>query len=1438
MMLVKIHGHVIILLICIPMFGYFVSNLRRKRIEQLLLTDIEEMKSDVDAASHLQIIQGLITEARTSQTEDGMLIGYINLHAVECQNAECPCKNGADLYDAKTGKFSERTVGFHKDYTFLFYLNKQLYEDALNKFINSPRLHINFSFFFYNFMGNVHAALVELDAAVKKKPSIYQQFSIFRYKELIQNYAIVEANKGKRAYYQLTNVIEFENLHVECQRTLERVCTYQIDFWSQLNNSVPDMNILHDLAGKIFEGTKQGEDLWNKLCKINPNYPSALHVYGTYLALVKNNEQLGHELLGKEKANMNRKLLDDSIKNSNALFADDTSVIHISGNKEGAGKILKTNNGLTKLFGYGKSEVINHLINILMPNLFAKRHNEFLNKFFRTGRKPLFNAETTLYALDRYGYCFQVKLVIKQLSDLKEGLQYVGMIRQTQADYNYILTDMSGVMDSFSKGIGDCLGIKPNIVKNNKVNIQILAPQLIKVFSATEKKKKLIEKFKEKGGQKIAFYIPKGFAEQIKGEGNIIKDAKSPKRVKVIDRKRAKGKDLLYRQVNKDLNKSGGIASNQITAEALLDSEEYKDYEEKQKTRCEIQDLEFGDVFKNFEPLRLRVFKLSGIRNKYAREQTEFYTEVNDSLFQSHSRGSFDWHEESSSRNEPGNHQEHSKGILNYFVHSGNLMKKVGKFEESKEERKQELDSNREEGTERVVDNIVSTENRMDTVEEYQLDTLKSLKKLDLLESIEGTKQGFNIKASGKEITSADIGNYKEGEEEKKKGTPSSESRNKISSGYINIKDEQNPFTYNQGSMRDSDYVDDIEDQKDKDEGSNNPLTKKNINDIKKYKRMYKMSTGRQRSLDLNLNEVKQRRKRLGSYNSVPSLNFKDYLKNTEGDSNEKISKGSEKRSDGLTKKSSKDKCGLNPEQKLMRQAERRMRSKIIPNPKYEEIDENTQKIQEYHPEKDELKLKRDLQEYGKKQKEKKKRKHKKKKSKKKSEYGSDSEGEENEEEKSEDNSEEEGSDDENQETQSSVTTGSTSSTIRSFYSLRAAIDEKFVPTSIYVLKFTAIIVFLLVLGVAVIYFVIQLVLFSKINKNIKSIRYSENRYNYILKLDHNVVKLLFLNINHNKGDVITTIFQDYKSLDAAFTPITEDLRKAADLLKNTQAELSSKTADFPVDSRREINPNDVALVFMPVKGMPAGYNYTILQALMEVVVSAFQISNMKVEDIDDNVNPTLYFIVINVINKLLLNLEASTSAIKKSIDSSRDTSAFIFLILLCVASATIVISAGVLVPIIRKVKGNKQDVLALFMIVKRADINEELKKCKKFNSTLQINLDMEINQLENEDEKEEEDEKEWRAKKAREDDRSGIKVRKRFKHLVIGLGMVAFKFSFVIVIMEGYFIITYFLSRTFLNQVLSLTTELSKLLMRLPDQSLLLLAIEYKFHLIIELEY
>jgi hypothetical protein len=52
------------------------------------------------------------------------------------------------------------------------------------------------------------------------------------------------------------------------------------------------------------------------------------------------------------------------------------------------------------------------------------------------------------------------------MPSLSEGIQYVGLVKPLLSDYEYILTDMNGIIDSFSKGMASMLGLSPNLFKD------------------------------------------------------------------------------------------------------------------------------------------------------------------------------------------------------------------------------------------------------------------------------------------------------------------------------------------------------------------------------------------------------------------------------------------------------------------------------------------------------------------------------------------------------------------------------------------------------------------------------------------------------------------------------------------------------------------------------------------------------------------------------------------------------------------------------------------------------------------------------------------------------------------------------------------------------------------------------------------------------------
>ena len=151
-----------------------------------------------------------------------------------------------------------------------------------------------------------------------------------------------------------------------------------------------------------------------------------------------------------------------------------------------------------------------------------------------------------------------MRILVKQLPSLNEGIQYVGMIKPVASEYEYMLTDLDGIIDSFSKGLQTVLGLTPNLFKDedSQINIQLLAPELIPFFLETQQRGKVAKsKYREAGGDNLTLIVPRDFHIIAKTEGN-----KNPGRAGGRNRARGQGannrnRSTVFKQFLKALSK-------------------------------------------------------------------------------------------------------------------------------------------------------------------------------------------------------------------------------------------------------------------------------------------------------------------------------------------------------------------------------------------------------------------------------------------------------------------------------------------------------------------------------------------------------------------------------------------------------------------------------------------------------------------------------------------------------------------------------------------------------------------------------------------------------------------------------------------------------------------------------------------------------------------
>lgn len=119
----------------------------------------------------------------------------------------------------------------------------------------------------------------------------------------------------------------------------------------------------------------------------------------------------------------------------------------------------------------------------------------------------------------------------------------------------------------------------------------------------------------------------------------------------------------------------------------------------------------------------------------------------------------------------------------------------------------------------------------------------------------------------------------------------------------------------------------------------------------------------------------------------------------------------------------------------------------------------------------------------------------------------------------------------------------------------------------------------------------------------------------------------------------------------------------------------------------------------------------------MEIIVSAFRISTLSLSQMVDS-QVSIFFIMQNCLNSVLEAVNNSTDAIINESNDSRQQNIQVLLSLLIAASCSLFFSLVFLVPVINKVKKNKQEVLELFThrnIDKHID--DQLKLCRNFVS-------------------------------------------------------------------------------------------------------------------------
>ncbi|MDR3549596.1 MAG: hypothetical protein P4M11_15230 [Candidatus Pacebacteria bacterium] len=1392
-------GQSIVIILGILIIIPLVRNLREKAICRMLFEyKHDKIKDEHELDLYIKKIIDLMSDQTHSEVDEMVLLGFVNNHKNECSSQDCPLTTNEALYLPATDAYSPADRKNLKDPIILRHLLNSIFLEYVKNSNSTAVLHIIYSHFLFIHIGNIHMALIELNAAEKLDTTTQQKLTIYRSKRFIESYLMNRYKKknkdtSKQIFENLdvTLVITFENLYGKLQKAIEKSASEHIEFWSHLDSLLPDMNTLHQIGLNIINYSKQTQDIWTKLIKINSNYRKALRNYGYYLNEIKNDEEEGREYIEKAKSLEATGSMDEHMNDFDVMFADDTAIIVISGSKETQGKITKTNTGITNLFKYNTLEVTGHDVNILMPQIIASKHQTFLERFFKTGKEKVINKESELFAMPRSGFVISISAIMKPVPSLKDDIQYISLIRERHKEYDYILTNDQGKIDSASAWISGLLHLQPNFLKENEVYIQLLCPELLDMMTTVENSVcTKLEMFQ--GTHDLTFILPANFVTLIQ---NFAKNPNAAQRTESMSEEdhadnagvdiQVTGESMLTSVMTKPgeaagrksrkikvpeivkkiwymIHGSSFSSKNNTSKNILKDSIKYNECEYKRTWRVDITDRTFGDGM-----LKVKVFRI--LRDKNPDDLTEKSSEKFYGVQRTHSH----------TRAAP-EAIEHLKSVGLDPASSSNLSRNsrhddLKKGEESADSASHSNDMSRGED-----DHKEKPKERSPPTEEA-----KMIKEIKVELPAAAPAKPVPGETEGREESKQTERIIKRTEEDQLKDSSN------LDISLTSITDPKNA-----GSMRD--------------------LSKLNISVVSPGSKAESPPPAAQKMDKLPEPVVS------GTLNA----SMMSDINASRMDERPLIIDvtGNEKQRVDVTN------LGSNPElaQTPQKEPERAQawREKYLRKGSKMGLEEQEQVIRNYLKQ-DEIEKKTPAAGEGKENEKDEKKDKEAPKEKKKENTPDDDVG--------------------------SVASG-TKSLLKHLRALRKAVYEQYCPRSVTQLQYVARFVFLALFVITLVYFLIAKGLYDDLKSNIDNIFYSKSRFFNTVGVGASVRALVLINpyartTNVSLIDLTIKNATDYYKdgyADLGLTSMTydawvfENLETYAVALKDAQNALSTSKFTFSDENIELINPSAIQISYKEDTSIADSFSVDCWSAIMGLVTHSLKVQHMSLADITAN-DSSVYYVLVNSFNSILSKIEGSTSAILAESHKSANGNRKVLMVLLIVASVAITVSVIIIIQVVVKVKQNKEDILVLFTEIPSKSIKTQLNKCRRcFNSFREEDKTGQNEQnidVEEEEEKEKKEEKEGEGKEEGEegdddddkkpDDSSELlkeertthrgsrKVKKKFKPYSTNIFVLLLKFLFFVAILEGYFMLSYFKSAAFLNVALDLIDELGAITQR-----------------------
>ncbi|CAD8156622.1 unnamed protein product [Paramecium pentaurelia] len=362
------NGGFIAWIIGLPFIVSIMLMTKKSKIDTLIKVQ-KKIRSGKEIWAHIRYVLQLIQQQEKDRNSYMLLIGYIEKHKETCKYNDCYFKfsrrrnTELDMNDMIRGLIQEL---------------EKMFKDGIKKFPKSAELKIFYALFIMERKKNKEGAYKQFELIDDKcKPALYQQFIKYRYMKSIKE------NKKENKDDDIVEAIKYNNHQTMCEKSMQQSAKLQKDFWGELKEDQPDLGKLMKLGADITYVTKTARQNYEEMQKISQNVYQSVKIYSNFILYVLNDQKLGGELR-KIAQNIKEEFQKEFGGRNEFLNIDNQPIpfIQVSAKKAEVGKIVNVNTLFTTFFGYQKEELLNKSINVLMPKLYAEKHDNYLIEFF------------------------------------------------------------------------------------------------------------------------------------------------------------------------------------------------------------------------------------------------------------------------------------------------------------------------------------------------------------------------------------------------------------------------------------------------------------------------------------------------------------------------------------------------------------------------------------------------------------------------------------------------------------------------------------------------------------------------------------------------------------------------------------------------------------------------------------------------------------------------------------------------------------------------------------------------------------------------------------------------------------------------------------------------------------------------------------------------